>query len=225
MNSFLRQIILAARNSDSERTGWIQTLFFIILAVFYVVGSILKARANKLEKEKPERQKPGRKLPKTTPEIPKFLQKILYPQEQPPAGRTPEERQPRPQARPPRRKLARPQPVGQGLPTKAEQVIEPPTLEPLEVAKVAPPKPQLQPEFEELPEFTAEVALAIPATVKKLQDRRRAAIPVETPQAEFLSEPLLDYEDPEKLRRAILHYEILGKPLSLRGPSEHIIGL
>lgn len=196
MENLLAQQILAARNSDSEDTGWMQMLVFIVLAVFYVVGSILKARANKLEKEKPERQKPGRKLPKTTPEIPKFLQKILYPQEQP-VGRTPEERQPRPQVRPPRRKIARPQPVGQRLPTKAEQAIEFPALEPLEVSKVVPPKPK----------------------------DKRAGIPAETPQAEFLSEPLLDYEDPEKLRRAILHYEILGKPLSLRGPSEHIIGL
>jgi hypothetical protein len=78
--------------------------------------------------------------------------------------------------------------------------------------------------LEELPEFTAEMALAIPATVKKSEVMRVAA-PAETPLAKYLSEILSDYEDPEKLRRAILHYEILGKPLSLREPGEHIIGL
>jgi hypothetical protein len=29
--------------------------------------------------------------------------------------------------------------------------------------------------------------------------------------------PVVDFADPEELRRAILHYEILGKPLSMRG--------
>jgi hypothetical protein len=32
--------------------------------------------------------------------------------------------------------------------------------------------------------------------------------------------PLIDYDDPEILRRAILHYEILGKPLACRDPFE-----
>ena len=52
----------------------------------------------------------------------------------------------------------------------------------------------------------------------------------EMPQTEYsaawpLGEILRDYEDTDRLRRAILHYEILGKPVSLRGSSEHIIGL
>jgi hypothetical protein len=57
--------------------------------------------------------------------------------------------------------------------------------------------------------------LAIPATVKK-SEVMRVAMPVEIPQAKYLSEILSDYDDTEKLRRAILHYEILSKPLSLR---------
>ena len=47
----------------------------------------------------------------------------------------------------------------------------------------------------------------------------------EVPQTEYpaawsLGEILRDYEDTERLRRAILHYEILGKPVSLREPLE-----
>jgi hypothetical protein len=38
---------------------------------------------------------------------------------------------------------------------------------------------------------------------------------------DYFSETLLDYADPEELRKAILHYEILGKPLSLRGQSDN----
>ena len=39
-----------------------------------------------------------------------------------------------------------------------------------------------------------------------------------------LPELLLDYSDPEALRRAILHYEILGPPLSLRPSAGPVIG-
>ena len=68
------------------------------------------------------------------------------------------------------------------------------------------------------------MVLAIPAIVKKdvrlssveALEGMRVAMPTEIPRAKYLSEILSDYEDPEKLRRAILHYEILGKPLSLR---------
>ncbi len=33
---------------------------------------------------------------------------------------------------------------------------------------------------------------------------------------EIAASPVVDFADPEELRRAILHYEILGKPLSMR---------
>jgi len=215
----LVQLILAARNSDSEDTRWMQTLFFIILALFYVVGSILKSRANKKsEKKEVDRKRPRHEPSKPAPEVPKFLLKLLYPQEQPP------QKQPRPQVRPPRRKVARPQPAGRKVYTKTKKPFGLPTLKPSEVSKSLQPTPQLQPQLGELPELTAEMALAIPETVKKLEEKP-TGITAETPQPKHLPELLLDYEDPEKLRRAILHYEILGKPLSLRDPSEHIIGL
>jgi len=51
------------------------------------------------------------------------------------------------------------------------------------------------------------------------------SIPSKTEQPEIVIESLLGFDDPDLLRKAILHYEILGKPLSLRGPSEHITGL
>lgn len=221
MNHWLAQLILAARNSDDSDTGWMRILVVVILAVFYAVGSIVKAKANKtaLKEEKQIPRKPGTKPPESV-RAPKAFKKTPYQAVQRPVGRTPSS-QPRPQVakpqvQPPRRKVARPQPVGRKLPTKAKEAIELPTLEPLEVPEIAPP-PKLEPKFEELPEFTAEA-------VKKLE-AKRVAMPAETPQAKYLSEILSDYDDPEKLRRAILHYEILGKPLSLRDPSEHIIGL
>jgi hypothetical protein len=49
-------------------------------------------------------------------------------------------------------------------------------------------------------------------------------IPSEIPVPAYLAEILSDYADPEKIRKVILHYEILGKPLSLRESPENIIG-
>ena len=43
--------------------------------------------------------------------------------------------------------------------------------------------------------------------------------PVSAPEEPTI-EPLLSAEEPDELRRAILHYEILGKPLSLREPMD-----
>jgi hypothetical protein len=166
--------VLAARNSDEKDTGWMQILVFVILSIFYALGSIVKARANKTAPKGKEQipRKPARKSPESTIDL-QMLKQFW--------------------------RLARPTPSSQ-------------------------PRPQVQPKLEELPEFTAEMALAIPATVKKdvrlssveAPEVMRVAMPAEIPQTKYLSEILSDYEDPEKLRRAILHYEILGKPLSLR---------
>jgi hypothetical protein len=211
MDNLLAQIILAARKHDTER--WTNILFIVAVAAFYIIGSIIKTKASKREQE---REKQGRKPPEPTPAgevMPP--RKTPYQQLQRPVERMPKT-QPRPQIQPPRRKIARPQPVTQKFAAE-KRMIQFPISEPLEVSKLSPPKPQVQPKLEELPEFTVE-------TVEKLQ-AKPMGIPAEKPQVRYLSGILSDYDDPEKLRRAILHYEILGRPLALRGPSEHIIGL
>jgi len=215
MNNLLAQLILAARNSDSEDTGWMQMLVFIVLAAFYVIGSIVKARANK--QQKLEQEDPGRRPPDSTRGAPKAFKQNPYRQAQRRVGHAPKSQPSPQQVQPPRRKIVRPQAAGRKPSIKSEQAIKFPTLELLETPKVSLPRPQLQADLEELPEFTVE-------TVEKL-GAKRVAIPAEIPQAKYLAEILSDYDDPEKLRRAILHYEILGKPLSLRRPGEHIIGL
>jgi len=168
-----------------------QILVFVVLSVFYAVGSIVKARANKA-------------APKGKEQIP---HKLASRRSRGPARR-PTESTIDLQSLKQFWRSARPTPRSQ-------------------------PRPQVQPKLEELPEFTAEMALAIPATVKKdvrlssveAPEVMRVAMPTEKQLATYLPAILSDYEDPEKLRRAILHYEILGKPISLRDLSEHIIGL
>ena len=54
----------------------------------------------------------------------------------------------------------------------------------------------------------------------KLVDKAaaRAGADIVSPEIgyEIAASPVVDFADPEELRKAILHYEILGKPLSIR---------
>lgn len=217
MNELLAQIILAARNRDGK--SWMNILFIVGLAVLWVIGGILKARANKKQKDEEQLpRKPGFK-PSDRADVRghKAVQKTPYEQVQRPTARTPYRREPQPQIQPPRRKIARPELFVQKFVTEKEQAIPPGTIELLEEPELPVPAPQVQPDFQELPQFTSKA-------VKELE-AMRVSTPAETPRAKYLAEILLDYADPEDLRRAILHYEILGRPLSLRDPSQHIIGL
>ena len=55
----------------------------------------------------------------------------------------------------------------------------------------------------------AEKVLELDKTVASEQEEKISEVI-------FYDEPLLDFSDSDKLRKAILHFEILGKPLSLR---------
>jgi hypothetical protein len=94
----------------------------------------------------------------------------------------------------PTRPIRRPQPTTPRVPLVTDQVI------PL-------PEP---PEFATLPSAVL------------LDESTEAIGPQASPaqeEAAYLPGILSAYADPEQLRTAILHYEILGKPLSLRDPS------
>jgi len=155
--NFLPQIILAARNSNTK--DWTNILFIVILAVFWTLGAVIKAKTKKSELQEGQPTRKGSA---------KLLQKRPVFQKRPVSRMPPT--QPPPQVQPPHRKVARPQPV---------------------VQKVVP--------------------LAAYNDLKKQKAQPRHII-----------EPLLDFDDPGKLRKAILHYEILGRPLALRDPSERI---
>lgn len=180
MNHCLEQLFLAARKNDE---GWPQVLFFVILAIFYVVGGIIKAKANKTapEGKKQTPFKPVRKPPEIAIDL--QMLKQIWRSGKPVA---------KPQVQPAGRKVAHPATARSA--SYAAVVTNP---RPAGMAI-----PQVQPKLE-------KVAAGI-------------AVPAEIPQTKYLSEILSDYENPESLRRAILHYEILGKPLSLRDSSERI---
>lgn len=209
MNYWLAQLILAARNKNKDG-GWMQILIFVILSIFWVLGSIVKTKANKsVPKGKGKTpRKPVSKGSESTIDI--QMLKQLWSGEKPKSSAQGHQQAAKPQVRPASRKVIRPAtarsaPYGAGvmgpqpvavrkIPTGTKEAVKFPTFE-------------AQPTLEEIPMLTSDVAAAAEIT-----------------QTEYLSEILSDYKDPEKLRRAILHYEILGKPISLREPSEQTIG-
>jgi len=217
MNEFFAQIILAAREDDGQ--GWMNILFVVILAVFWAVGGLVKAKTKKAEEQEEKKEQFARKPQQKLKEFAERFQRevselsrerVYKPRERAEAlHKGPFQKAPRhavpaarkeyhPVAKPKRRKIARP----------IETLAEP---------KLPRRTAQVEPDFEELPEFTSKA-------VKELEVNH-GDIAAEIVQTKYLSEILSDYSDPEELRRAILHYEILGRPLSLRDPSGQIIGL
>jgi len=211
MKFLLAQIILAARKGDAE--SWMNILFIVAIVVFYAVANIVKARANKSNGEQGE-ERPVRRPADAAREKGEAVQRRAYEQAQRPPTRPLNKIQPRPQAWPARREVGRPRPAVQKLATKTEQDLLLKDLELQEIQKLSVPSMELQSSVEKLPKFIGE-------PIKGLEGKQ-IGVPVETVRARYLAELSLDYADPEKLRKAILHYEILGRPLSLRKPSDRI---
>ena len=200
MSGLLAQIILAVRNNDVH--NWINILFVAMLAVFWAIGGILKARAKKPEQEEEQLAgKPSRRRPQATTALQKELPQ--RPRHARPVSPAPV-RQYRRQVEQLRRRIGRPRPAAQTIVTERRPSATP-AAQALKEPKRPTLTPGLQPAAEELSELISK--------------------PVQRIETRLVTESLLDYTAPDELRRAILHYEILGRPLSLRGPGEHIIGL
>jgi len=211
MNEVLAQIILASRKGNNE--NWMKILFPVALAIFWAISAIAKSKAKKAEDEKTGEKllsiKPGVKpAAGTTKEGP--FQKIRR------AIEAEVEKQRQLQTQQAQRKVVRPQPAARQVVPKADSATRISASKPAVEARLARQTPQFESEIQELPEFTVK-------TFKKLEDK--ISTPSEIPQAKHLAEILSDYSDPDELKRAILHYEILGRPLALRGSSGSVIGL
>lgn len=197
MNYWPAQLILAARNRDDDG-GWMQILVFLMVAVFYAVGGIIKAATNKAEPKKQGKQPPRKPVhkPQRSKDTQMPKQKPWHPEKPKPAPiGQPKPLAVKPQVRPVSRKVTRPQPSAKlKRPTETKETVKFSAIE--QKSKLG---------------KTSEADAKIAATAK-----------IPEPKTEHLSEILSDYEDPGKLRRAILHYEILGKPIALREPSGQI---
>ncbi|MHC4389572.1 MAG: hypothetical protein ACYSX1_13330 [Planctomycetota bacterium] len=176
-----------------------QILIFVIVGVIYALNAILKAKSGKTQ-QKDVKQRPARPQRKPSQTM---TQAQRQPAAQPRRPARPTE--PISQPQPPKRKLARPVPVPQ-----------PTAPQPLQAAQIP------QPDIEQLPQYTTQTLKKL----KKLQTKHLTRTP-ERPKAQPPedSASVLDIADADELRRAILHYEILGRPLSLRDPSQRMFAL
>lgn len=208
MNDFLLQIVLAQRNDDTG--SWMQILVLAVLAAFWLVGGIAKARANKRGAQNEQSpQKPARKPPLHSAEA---REQMLSRLQRPAGSVQSRQQQPLPVAHKPRVKLADLQAAVRRLAVEAEQAAQ---------VKTGKSDPELEAILTEPKVKIEKVELEEPMNkiVTGLQDTKPSEA-AQTPESEYLSELLTDYSDPEELRRAILHYETLGKPLSLRDSFE-----
>ena len=222
MNYSLAQFIFLARGNDPD--GWMNILILVIVAAVYGLGTIIRAKGKKSQGQGEEElgSKPARK-PATGGRgvLEQFINELRG------LAEPTQDRESRPAGQPERQKIAHPQPAVRKYAAEAKQAgrVQPTT--PPTKYKLSIPAPQVQPDFEELqeietsletlPEYTSKTVKGLVSKGKGMADK--------VPESKYLSEVLLDYADPEDLRMAILHYEILGRPLSLRDPSGQIIGL
>ena len=210
MNDLLLQIILARRNDDVE--GLMNILFVVVLVAFWLIGGIIKAKANKTgARDEQSPRKPARRPPVHSKES---REQMLSRLKRSAVSAQDQSQQPRPVAQKPRMKFSDLQAAVRKFAVEAEKSFH------ADTKQETTPKPKLTLAEPKIKVESDEFTEPIDKTAKRLQETSEAAQSFET---EYLSELLTDYSDPEELRRAILHYEILGRPLSLRGPSEDCI--
>jgi hypothetical protein len=204
MDDLLLQIILARRNDDTE--SWMNILIVVVLAVFWAIGGIVKAKSRNPKVR--DGQLPGKPVRKPTAHSREAREQMLRQLPGPVGSAQGQRQQPRPVAQKPRMKFADLQAAVRRFAVEAEQAFQSQSGKKTPVLKPVLTEPQSPPK-------TVEFTEPIDKTVKRLQDKV-VSESEQIPETDYLSELVLDYSDPEQLRRAILHYEILGRPLSLR---------
>ncbi|MBN2456724.1 MAG: hypothetical protein JXB29_09355 [Sedimentisphaerales bacterium] len=193
MCTFVLYITAGVLGSNGQDNGWTQLLVLVMLAVVYGLGGLLKARSRKAAEK--EQEQPTSKAGKDAEPAVQGWGKAQYHKVQQKSASLGPKVRGRVQIYPKQRKVSRP-----------KAAIHKPTFEPTKPSFVQPlgleeiKAPEVTVDFEELSKIDAG-------------GERKGA-------KSGLSELVLDYPGYDTLQMAILHYEILGKPLSLREPSD-----
>jgi len=207
----LAQIIVLARGNDE---GWMNILVLVVLAAVYGLGALIKAKGKKSEDQaqEPQTRKPQRK---PSPGGRGILEQLFREIQQAAEGKTTQET--RPSGQTARQQTIRPQAAVRKYAAQVKDAKQTQSMSAPPKPKLSKPTPQVQSDFEILPELDTDI--------KSFPEFNSKDMSAETVESSYFSDVLSDYEDPDELKRAILHYEILGKPLALRDPSMVIIGL
>jgi hypothetical protein len=203
-------IAVAVMRAATDDTGWMQLLVFVVMGVIYAVASIVRAKGKKTQLEEEGKEQLARKPAEPAG---RAAQRQRTQQATRLARPAPARKyQVAAQAQQHPRPVARPQRVAPKLAVQKRPAAEMPRLELLEEAI----GPEAEAKLQEMPEFTG-------TTAGKAVGKPEAASPAAL-SGVHLADILSDYAHPDDLMKAILHYEIIGKPLALRGPTEDIVG-
>lgn len=223
----LTQICLQGRDFDIE--GWKDILVLVVVAVVYVLGAIIKATKNKKAEEQKQQaleqqdRKPQRKPAKGGRGLfEQFIMEVKKAAEEARAGT-----ETRPSGQTAAQKKVQAKSVLQKYTTQTKQQAPvQPKVTPAK-PKVSKPATYVQPDFDTSSTLLDKGIQGLPDISTRLVglSGQKEAASSEVVESMYLSDVLADYEDSEELKRAILHYEILGRPLALRDPSAGIIGL
>ncbi len=209
MNILSGHIVLAQRGPGDE---WTNLLFVIVMAVLWLVGGIIKAMKTKAENQQQTRQTPARK-----PSDQKRGAQQQAPTQRPqrPAAGPPRAAQQAPGAAKKRSTLEEMREAARRFAAEAEQSFKEETPKPKPT-----PRPPKQTKPSPKPQIYREAKAEIKPVGAPIMQSAGKGKPqdvfAQKPASEKLSDLVSDYADPEKLRKAILHYEILGPPISLR---------
>jgi len=218
MNYSFLQLFIIAQNEDFE---WMNILFLVVLAAFWLIGGIVKVKSEQAKRQK------NRQLPRDDAARPSaakrnpgeiILEKIL-------GSFIPDSVNQQRSISQQTFKKSPPQEVKPGLSAKsrADKYVLRQKMSQLRKQKLLLQKKSLDPKFneltqiepdiEKLPDFTADADKDIVPSYQK--------VTAEVPMSQYL----LDFSDSDSLKRAILYYEVLGRPLSLRDSSNPFVGL
>lgn len=175
---------------------WTNVLFVVAVVVFWAVGGIIKAKSQK-RRAKDNALAPGK--PCTGPE---------------PTRKVPQKPKP-----PPRRQISRP------MPAVVTEIPEPESSRRVQQLKARAAEKFRLSATEILPERQAQ-EIELKLSTKPLEQFAEApSSAAKRANLKGTAEHILSLEDPKYMRKVVLHYEIIGRPLALRPPSERIIGL
>jgi hypothetical protein len=224
--------LLAQGNDGSE---WMNILFIVVVAVFWVIGGIVKAAgAGRKDRQREKRGSSERDAPKRETLLQQLARKAEEFQQVVENQGKPQPRRDRqqPQRAKPQKPPAGHVTVRTGRGGEPVLVYEPKPQSPparqqeqrprqhREHATTARTRPQMVQQAAKRPTRPQpEIPAAIPISKEPpphVSMPQRATSPVEA------AVPLVDYNDVDALKKAILHYEILGKPLAFRDPFERI---
>jgi hypothetical protein len=209
MNVFFIQTILAAPEDVDK---WMNILFVVVLAVFWALRGLFRDKIKESEtksgpkaKEQPTRKTVQRSSERARALWEQFLEQTRQPSESPSqkAERSGVPHQPQ--------IVASKSDVRKGSTVSKQSVIVKTPEQPLKPKQTVVPSLNVPPSKSDIPELFLDTQILPESSIKTVEN---------VSEDDYISENLLDYADPEGLTKAVLHYEILGKPLSLRNPSD-----